>query len=195
MFGKNKRRTHRYYRKSKRIKVNFWYKLGSKLLWFAIVFLSILLLVYAFSFYKRLSQPEASEFGSPVYEGGELVSARVQILDGCTKSKDAELVQKIARKLELLKANHIRYEVVDMGKCDFASAGGGDSLASESMIIDRTDGGKNGSPSEIALLTAGALGIQPVNVVCRKMKDNYQDVTLTLLIGNDYRTLLSTLSR
>jgi len=195
MFGKNKRKTHRYYRRSKRIKVNFWYKLGSKLLWFAIAFLTVLLLVYAFSFYKKLSQPEASEFGSPADDPGKLFSARVQILNGCTTSKDPDLARKMARKLELFKTSHIRYEVVNLGKCDFASTGLEDSLSNESMIIDRTEAGKDGSPSEIALLTAGALGIKPVNVICRKLKDNYQDVTLTVLIGNDYKTLLSSLSR
>jgi hypothetical protein len=195
MFGKNKRKTHRYYRRSKRIKVNFWYKLGSKLLWFAIAFLTVLLLVYAFSFYKKLSQPEASEFGSPADDLGKLFSARVQILNGCTSSKDPELARKMAKKLELLKNSHIRYEVVNLGKCDFASAGLEDSLSNESMIIDRTECGKEGSPSEIALLTARGLGIKPVNVICRKLKDNYQDVTLTVLIGNDYKTLLSSLSR
>lgn len=165
------------------------------MLWFAIAFLTILLLVYAFSFYRKLSQPEASEFGSPVDDPGKLFSARVQILNGCTTSKDPELVQKMARKLELFKTSGIRYEVVDVGRCDFASAELEDSLSNESMIIDRTECGKEGSPSEIALLTAGALGIKPVNVICRKLKDNYQDVTLTVLIGNDYKTLLSSLSR
>jgi hypothetical protein len=195
MFGKNKRRTHRYYRRSRRIRVNFWTKIGSKLLWFTIAFLTILLLIYAFSFYKKLSQPEASEFGSPADDPGKLFSARVQILNGCTTSKDPELAQKMARKLELFKTSRIRYEVVDVEKCDFASAGLEDSLANESMIIDRTEAGKDGSPSEIAFLTARGLGIKPVNVICRKLKDNYEDVTLTVLIGNDYRTLLSSLSR
>jgi hypothetical protein len=195
MFGKNKRKTHRYYRRSKRIKVNFWYKLGSKLLWFTIAFLAILLLVYVFSFYKKLSQPEASEFGSLAGERGKLVSARVQILNACTRSKDPELAQKIAGKVEQLKTGSIRYEVVDIGKCDFSSFGLEDSLVNESMIIDRTDEGKDGSPSEIALLTAETLGIKSINVVCRKLKDNYQDVTLTVLIGNDYKTLFSNLSR
>jgi hypothetical protein len=195
MFGKNKRRTHRYYRRSKRIKVNFWYKLGSKLLWFIIAFLTILLLVYVFSFYKKLSQPEASEFGAPAGDRKELVSARVQILNACTTSRDPELAQKLARKLELYKTIRIRYEVVDIAKCDLTSAELEDSLVNESMIIDRTEGGKDGSPSEIALLTAEALGIKPVNVVYRELKDNYRDITLTVLIGNDYKTLLASLSR
>ena len=195
MFGKNKKRTHRYYRRSKRIKVNFWYKLSSKLLWVTITFLAILFFLYAFSFYQKLKQPEASEYNSPASDPGKLVSARVQILNACTTSKDPELAQKMARKLELFKPSRIRYEVVNIGKCDFASAELEGSLVKESMIIDRTKSEKDGSPSEIALLTAGALGIKPVNVVCRKLKDNYQNVTLTLLIGNDYRTLLSSLSR
>ena len=191
MFWKRKKRTHRYYRRTKRIKVNFWSKLSSKFLWFAIAFLTVLLLVYVFSFYRKLSQPEASEFYIAGKEPGKQISARVQILNGCSsESMGGEIAQKIAKRLKQLKSDRLEYEIVEVGKYDFGTFGLEDSLANESMILDRTNGEKDNTPSEIALITARALGIKTQNVICKKLEHNYRDITLSILIGNDYKTLL-----
>ena len=194
MFWKSKK-THRYYRKTKRTKVNFWTKLLSKFLWVTIAFLTILLVIYAFSFFRKLSQPEASDFGSSGKDSIKQISARIQILNGCSESKGKELIQKITRKLEQFKSEQIGYEIVESGKCDFGSAGLEDSLVNESLILDRAEGGKDGAPSEAALITARVLGIKPQNVISKKLKNNYQDIRLTILVGNDYKTLLSNASR
>jgi len=194
MFWKSKK-THRYYRKTKRTKVNFWTKLLSKFLWVTIAFLTILLVIFAFSFFRKLSQPEASDFGSSGKDSGKQITARIQILNGCSESKGKEFTQKITRKLEQFKSEQIGYEIVESGKCDFGSAGLEDSLVNESLILDRTEGGKDGAPSEAALITARVLGIKPQNVISKKLKNNYQDIMLTILVGNDYKTLASNASR
>jgi hypothetical protein len=191
MFWKRKKRTHRYYRKTKRTKVNFFTKLLSKFLWVTIAFLVILLVICVFSFFRKLSQPEASDFGSSGKVAGKQITARIQIFNGCSRSKGNEYIQKIIRKLEQLKSEQIGYEIVESGKCDFGSMELEDSLVNESMILDRTGNGKDSIPSEAAIITARVLGIKPHNGIYKKLKNNYQDITLTLLVGNDYKTLIS----
>jgi len=185
MFKKNKRKKeHRYYRGKRRKKSNFWSKLTSKFLWVFIIFLIILLGVYAFSFYHKLSQPEAKEQRKPTL-------ARVQILNGCSKSEGVDLAQKMSKRLEQLKVDNIVYQIVNIEKPELGSMGLEDSEVEESMILDRMGNEKNGSPSEVALSTAKALGISPQNVIYKRLKNNYQDVSLTILIGNDYKILFT----
>jgi hypothetical protein len=199
MFRKGKRRkTYKYYRRSKRKKLNFWTRLGSKLLWVSITFLTILLFIYAFSFYRKLSQTEASEFGFHEGEERKPILARIQILNGCSDAsvtKGEDLAQKIGKRLTQLKVDNISYEIMETEKCNFGSMGLEDSLVKESLIIDRIGNKRKDLPSEVALLTARALGISPQNVVYKKLKNNYQDISLTILIGNDFRILFPAVSR
>jgi hypothetical protein len=198
MFKKDRRRkSYRFYRRGKRKKFGFWARLGSKFLWVSIVFLTILILIYAFSFYQKLSQPEAKEQKNPVL-------VRVQILNGCSNSavpRGEDVALKLAKRLEQLsagsigKVNNMVYEIVEIEKCDFGSIGVEDSLAKESLILDRLGDEKNSSPSEVALLTAQALGISRQNVITKKLKNNYQDVSLTIWIGDDYKILFPALSQ
>ena len=192
MFKKDKRRkTYRYYRRGKRRKFGFWARLGSKFLWISIVFLTILLLIYAFSFYQKLSQPEAKEQKEPIL-------VRVQILNGCSVSVASSgegLAQKLAQRLKQLKVDSIAYEIVEIEKYDFGSIGLEDSLGEESLILDRMGDEKSGSPSEVALITARELGISPQNVVYKKLKNNYRSISLTILIGNDHEIISPAISR
>jgi hypothetical protein len=181
-----RKRTHKFYRGRKR-KSGFWTRLGSKLLWGCIAFLSVLLLAYAFSFYQRLNQPEAKEKGKQIL-------VRVQIVNGCpgaALSTGEDLAQKLARKLSQLQVDNLVYEIDDLQKPELGSAELGDSEARESLVIDRVGSQGKDSPSEAALLTARALGISPRNVVYKKLENNYRDVSLTILIGKDYKTLFS----
>jgi hypothetical protein len=185
MFKKKKRKKeHRYYRGKRRKKGSFWSKLASKFLWIMIIFLTGLLAVYAFSFYHKLSQPEAKEQRKPTL-------ARVQILNGCSKPGGMDLAQKMAKRLEQLKVDNIVYEIVAVEKSELESMGLEDSEVKESMILDRMGNENNDSPSEVALLTAKALGVSPQNVIYKRLKNNYQEVSLTILIGNDYKILFT----
>ena len=101
------------------------------------------------------------------------------------------MAQKMAKRLEQLKVDNIVYEIVEIEKPSLGSEGLGDSEVNESMILDRMGNENNGPPSEVALLTAKALGISPQNVICKRLKNNYQDVSLTISIGNDYKKLFT----
>jgi len=169
--------------------------LGSKLLEISIVFLTLLILMYTFSFYKKLNQPEASEFGSCGKEQKNLVFARTQILNGCqrsagvnhtvhtAKSMGGGVAQRLAERLKRLRVNNIVYQIVEIEKLE-------DSVIRESLILDRLGDQKKGAPSEVALLTAEALGIPQRNVICKKLENNYQGISLTIVIGDDWEILL-----
>jgi hypothetical protein len=173
MFGK-KRKTSRFYkRKEKRRK-------SSKLLEISIILLTLLLLVYSFSFFKKISQSEPTQ-KQP--QSKESVFVRTQILNGCKREGMAE---RVADKLKGLRVENIIYDVIEIGNFEYSKT---DSTM-PSFILDRTQDGEKAGPSELALLTAGVLGISKDNVVCKKLENNYQEIELTIVIGNDYQRLL-----
>jgi len=154
--------------------------LSCKLLEISIVFLSLLLLIYAFSFYRKLSQPEAKEQKN-------LIFTRTQILNGCQRcegSMGEDVAQKVAQRLKKMKVDNIVYQIVEIGKLE-------DSALRESLILDRSGDQKKQTPSEVALLTAEALGISQRNVIYKKLESNYRGISLTIVIGDDWEILLS----
>jgi len=155
--------------------------LSSKLLEISILFLALLVLIYAFSFYKKLNQTEASEFGSCGKEPKNLVLVRTQILNGCPKSAGSTgkgVAQRVAERLKRMKVNNIEYQIVEIVDLE-------GSAFRESLILDRLGDPKKEAPSEVALLTAEALGIHTRNVIYKKLENNYQAISLTIVIGDD----------
>jgi len=146
--------------------------LGSRLLEISIALAAILLLLYVFSLYKRLSQPEAKE-------QKELVFARTQILDGYRREGAAD---KVAEKLKGMRAHNVVYQIVEIGDLK-------DSAPRESLVLDRLGCEKTGAPSEVALVAADALGIDRGRVICKRLENNYRAISLTIVIGDDWKTL------
>jgi hypothetical protein len=173
---KKRRKVYRYYRRKRPKKPGLRTYLSSKLLEFSIALLAVILLIFAFSFYKKLNQPQAKK-------PDQVVLARTQILNGC---QSQGVSQKVAERLQRMKVDNIVYQIVEMGEVK-------DSAPKESLILDRLGDQKEGRPSEAALLTAEALGIHPRNVVCKKLKDNYLGISLTIVIGDDWKMLLSSI--
>ena len=179
--SKNRKRTkvYRYYRRKRRKKGGLRAYLGSKLVEISIVFLSLLLLIYAFSLYIKLSQPEAKE-------QKHLVFVRTQILNGCQKSAGSMgegVARRVAERLKRMKVNNMVYQIVEIGDLK-------DAAPRESLILDRLGDQKKGALSEVAFLTAEALGIPQRNVIYKKLENNYQGISLTIVIGDDWEILL-----
>jgi hypothetical protein len=164
MFRK-KSKAHRFYRRKEK-------RRSSKLLEVSIVFLTILLLIYAFSFFKKISQSET--IPKPT-QSRESIFVRTQILNGSQKEG---LAQKLADRLRELKVDNIIYDIIQTGNFEYLKP-------KQSFILDRAGDEEKGNPSEIALLTAQALGINKENVLCKKLENNYQDIALTIVIGRD----------
>lgn len=174
MSKKSKRRkVYRYYRRKRPKKSGLRTYVSSKLLEICIVLLAVVLLIYGFSFYRKLSQTEAKEQEN-------LVLARAQILNACGKK---DLAHKVARRLRRMKVDNIVYQITEVEKLE-------DSAPEESLILDRLGDEENETPSEVALLTAGALGIHERNVICKRLEDNYRGISLTIVIGGDGEMLL-----
>lgn len=149
----------------------------------SIIFLTILFLIYAFSFFKKVSQSETSL--KPA-QGKESIFVRTQILNGSQKEG---LTDSLAHRLRGLRVNNIFYDVIETGNFEYLKP-------EQSFILDRgVDEEKTNlktqtvCPSEIAFLTAQALGIDKENVLCKKLENNYQEIELTIVIGNDYQRL------
>jgi hypothetical protein len=170
MFRKKKKRKFGkfYKRKEKKQK-------SSKFLELFIVFLTFLLLIYGFSFFKKISQGETTV---RLTQGEEPIFVRTQILNWSQKEG---LAQRLADKLREMRVGNIIYNIVQVGNLEH-------SKAEQSFIMDRTTE-EEANPSEIALLTAFALGIDKENVICKKLENNYQEIELTLVIGKDHQRL------
>jgi hypothetical protein len=172
MLRKNKKRkVHRFYRKKKKQK-------SSKFLEASIILVALLILIYGFSSFKKISQSE--ETADP-NQDEDLIFVRTQILNGCQKEG---LARRLAEGLEGLRVSNIVYDVIETGNFEY-------SKAEQSFILDRTAEEKEASPSKIALLTAQALGIDKENVLCKELKNNYQEIELTIVIGRDHERLFS----
>jgi hypothetical protein len=146
--------------------------------------LTLLLLIYGFSLLKKISQSEATLSPS---QNEDLIFVRTQVLNGC-QGKD--LAQRVADKLRGMRVSNITYDIIQIGNFE-------DSKPEQSFILDRTGDEEEANlkiqtpcPSEIALRTAQALGIDKENVLCKKLNNNYQEIALTIVIGKDYQKLL-----
>lgn len=109
-----------------------------------------------------------------------MVLARTQILNAC---ENQGLADKVAHRLERMKVDNIVYEIMEIEKLK-------DSIPEESLILDRMGGEEDQGPSQVALLTAEALGIPQRNVICKRLEDNYRGIWMTIVIGGDGKMLL-----
>lgn len=103
---------------------------------------------------------------------------RLQVLNGCGQTGVAS---QIARKIPALVSLPIEVTVLEVG--DFESYG-----VKKTFIISRD---KDVSQSQAF---AAQLGIKE-EVLYRPLQDNYRSLTTTLVIGEDYQTLLETASQ
>jgi len=95
------------------------------------------------------------------------------------------MAERLAERLKGLKVDNIIYDVIETGNFEYSKA----DTTIKSFILDRAGDEGKANPSEIALQTAQALGISKENVISKKLENNYQEIELTIVIGNDYQRL------
>ncbi len=144
----------------------------------SIILVAFLILIFGFSSFKKISQSEET---SAPNQDEDLVFVRTQILNGCQKGG---LARHLAEGLARLRVSNVFYDVIEIGNFEYSEA-------HQSFILDRSTDCKEAGPSKIALLTAQALGIDKENVLCKELKDNYQEIELTVVIGRDHQRLFS----
>jgi hypothetical protein len=126
-----------------------------------------MVMVYTFSFVKRLTQTEA--VGSP-----EPLLIRLQILNGCGVPGAA---QDVAEFLLTQESEEIIFDVIDVGNFT-------DTNISRSLIWDRV------GDKITALEVAQLLGIKKDDVSYHLLKNNYLDIKVTLILGRDYQKII-----
>jgi len=154
-----KAKNRKYYKRGKTQK-----KSGTKFLNLFIFILGMVVLVYTFSFVKRLTQTEA--VGSP-----EPILVRIEVLNGCGVKGAAQEVGDFLREK---KFQRVYFDV--RGIENFTT-----SSVSKTMIWDRV------GDLKLAQMVAAELGI--ADIFQKPLKKNYEDVKVTLILGSDYRKI------
>lgn len=152
-------KTRKYYRKGKTQK-----KSGTKFLNLFIFILGLVVVVYTFSFVKRLTQTEA--VGSP-----EPVLVRIEVLNGCGVKGAAQKVGDFLREKRFQK---VYFDVRGIENYTTSSV-------SKTVIWDRVGDVK------LAQMVADELGID--DILQKPLKKNYEDVKVTLILGSDYHKI------
>jgi len=159
--GKKIKKRYKFYRKKSRREKE------SSLPGILITFLAIFVLVYGFSFVKRLGQKEIEEIIDPK-------DIRIQILNG---SGIKGVSGEAAGILDQKESKNFIFYVVDEG--DFS-----DSFVSQTILLDRTGN------EELIEEIAKTLGIKKSNVLFKPLRDNYLDLDATLVLGPDFKSYL-----
>lgn len=153
--------SRKFYKKGKVRK-----KTGSRSLSFFILILGLVVLVYTFSFVKRLTQTEA--IGSP-----EPILVRMEILNGCGVPGAAQAVREhlLDREFE-----GIVFDIIDVGNFS-------DTHVPQTLIWDRV------GQEKMTLKVAQLLGIETDRVSHNLLENNYLEIKLTLILGSDYQSI------
>lgn len=123
-------------------------------------------LIYTYSFAKKLGQAEVIDSTGP---SGPPQVVRVQVLNGCGMPGVAK---KIADELRTAGNVGFEFDVVDQG--NFATFD-----VDETLVIDR------GSSSEAAQEIASMYGLPRDRVVRQPLAENFLDVEVSFLLGKD----------
>ena len=157
-----KKKTRKFYRKGKSQR-----RTGSKFLNLFILVLGLVVLVYTFSFVKRLTQTEAIGSTEPIL-------IKLEVFNGCGVPGVAQKVQDFLLTQEF---EGINFDVINVGNYK-------DQQVAETLIWDRV-GNMN-----TAWKAAQLLGIKKGNVSYNFLKKNYLDVEISLILGKDYQKIL-----
>lgn len=160
MFRRKKTaKNYRFYRKKSKRKRSL------KFLDLGIAFLGLLTLLFVLSSVRRLTQTQA--------EGSlRTTPLRVQVLNASGSKLDPELTK-------LLNAINIgTYYLLVVEQKDLS-----DSLYKETLLLDRK------GEKRIAKQLGEKLGLKRENIRSQKLENNYLDISLTLILGQDYQKL------
>jgi hypothetical protein len=162
-----KKKTRKFYKKGKTPG-----KASSKFLSLFILVLGLAVLVYTFSFVKRLTQTEA--IGSP-----EPILIKLQVLNGCGIPGAA---QEVADFIVTQKFEVFAFDVIEVDNFS-------DSLIPQTLIWDRA------GDLDAAQKAAQLFNISKENVSYQAIKEKHLKVLgiqQTLILGKDYKKILET---
>lgn len=139
----------------------------SRLLELLIAAVFVIVLVYVVSMSIRVSQGVSRTLPTP-----DLV-VRLQILNGCGVTG---LASRLADGLSDYADNDLEIRVVDTDNFEI-------SRVSHSFVISRFEG------NTAATILAGKLGLSADDIRFQPLENNYRQVSVTLVIGEDWETI------
>lgn len=139
----------------------------SRLLELLIAAVFVIVLVYVVSMSIRVSQGVSRTLQTPEYV------VRLQILNGCGVTG---LASRLADGLSDYADNDLEIRVVDTDNFEISSV-------SRSFVISRFEGGA------VANILAGKLGLPTDDISFQSLENNYRQVSVTLVIGEDWETI------
>lgn len=143
----------------------------------AIIFLSVFILVFVLSMALTTSEVSVSETPPNII--------RLQLLNGCGVNGAAEQMTKALMESK----SAALFDVIDKANAEVYNF-------EKTLVIDRKgdmteSGGFSGSASFVAqLLKAG-----PDQLLIQRLSDNLLDIDVTIIIGSDYESTLKSLTR
>jgi len=132
--------------------------------------LSLVVLVFASSTVLKILSGETSSLPE------ELSYLRVQVLNGCGVSRAAAGMASIVRDIGIPSVD---FDVIDEDNFETYEV-------SETMILVRDE-----RATLDAHRLAERLGINPDNVVSQHLEDNYLSLDLTIILGNDFESIVA----
>jgi hypothetical protein len=142
----------------------------------AIIFLSVFIVVFVLSMVLTTSEVSVSETSPSII--------RLQLLNGCGVNGAAEQVAKAFMESQSIAL----FDVIDKSNAEVYNF-------KKTLVIDRKgsgtgSGGFSGSASHVAQL----LNIDPDQLLIQKLSDNLLDIDVTIIIGTDYKQILKKLT-
>jgi len=142
-------------------------KKNSRLLEMAIVAIFGLVVIYAASFAIRITHGFSKAVENPEYQ------IRIQILNGCGADGAAGQVARALPEIIKMPLDITIIEVKDFDAYHVA----------ESFLINRHN------DMEPIRILADQLNLDKHDIIYEPIENNYQSITVTLIIGDDYRRI------
>ncbi|MDH3889738.1 MAG: LytR C-terminal domain-containing protein [candidate division Zixibacteria bacterium] len=139
----------------------------SRLLELSIAAVFVIVLVYVVSMSIRVSQGVSRTLGSPEHV------VRLQILNGCGVTG---LASRLADGLSNYADDDLEIRVVDTDNFEV-------STVRQTFMLSRDE------DVSIAGLLAVKLGLPADEIGCRPLENNYRQVSVTLVLGEDWETI------
>ncbi len=133
----------------------------------AIIVAAVIVVIFVASFAVKVTKGVTRTVEAPQYQ------VRLQVLNGCGK---VGLAARMADELDSYRDEQMQIRVVDTD--DFESR-----PVHESFIISREE------DRTAARLLAGRLGLNESEVIYKAIENNYRQVSVTLVLGNDFESI------
>lgn len=141
----------------------------------AIIFLTVFIMVFVLS---MVLTPSKVTVAQP-----ERGIVRVQILNGCGVDKAVEEMSKTLAN----NTSQLFFDIIDRKNADLFSF-------EKTLVVDRR-GNSDAGYSKSAARIAAMLNLESDQLIIQKLSDNLLDIDITIIVGNDYQSIIKNMKR